>query len=86
MRNPQDRELLCELAQEFARAEIPDVIVGPLRMGRMTALRKRTGCARHRGRRDLASFSGAHNSPKFGRRVQESVGSTPVRLDHTIRV
>ena len=46
MRNPQDRELLCELAQEFARAEIPDVIVGPLRMGRMTALRKRTGGVR----------------------------------------
>ena len=43
-------------------------------------------CARHRGRRDLTSFSGAHKSPKFGRRVQESDGSTPVRFDHTIRV
>ena len=28
MRNSQDRDLLCELAQEFARAEIPDVMRG----------------------------------------------------------
>ena len=46
MRNQQDRDLLCELAQEFARAQIPDVIEGFLRMGRMMALRKRTGGVR----------------------------------------
>ena len=59
---------------------------GLLRMGQMTALRKRTGGVRHRGRRDFASFSGAHNSLKFGRRVQDRDGSTPVRPVHTIRL
>ena len=43
LRNPHDSVLLCELAQEFARAEIPQAIVASLRMGRMTALKKRSG-------------------------------------------
>ena len=43
LRNPHDSVLLCELTQEFARAEIPQAIVASLRMGRMTALKKRSG-------------------------------------------
>ena len=41
LRNPHDSVLLCELVQEFDRAEIPQAIVVSLRMGRMTALKKR---------------------------------------------
>ena len=43
LRKPHDSVLLCELAQEFARAEIPQAIVASLRMGRMAALKKRSG-------------------------------------------
>ena len=40
---PHDSVLLCELAEEFARAEIPQVVVASLHIGQMTALKKRSG-------------------------------------------
>ena len=41
-----DGVLLCELAEEFARASVPEEIVDALRMGRMTALQKPSGGVR----------------------------------------
>ena len=46
LRNPRDSELLCQLATEVARAELPADIVKVIRMGRMTALKKPQGGVR----------------------------------------
>ena len=46
LRNPRDGELLCQLATEVARAELPADIVKVIRMGRMTALKKPQGGVR----------------------------------------
>ena len=41
-----DGVLLCELADQFARASVPEEIVDALRMGRMTAVQKPSGGVR----------------------------------------
>ena len=60
------------------------MIAGPLRMGRMTALRKRTGGVRGIVVGEILRRLVARTiAPSLGDAFN---GSTPVRPDHTIRV
>ena len=46
LENPRDTHLLFTLGEKLARAEIPDSIVGAIRLGRLTALQKPSGGVR----------------------------------------
>ena len=46
LENPRDTHLLFTLGGKLARAEIPDSIVGAIRLGRLTALQKSSGGVR----------------------------------------
>ena len=58
---PRDSVLLCELAMEFAQAEIPQAIVVSVRM--------KSGGIRGTMVGDFALSGGSHDSPQFGFRV-----------------
>ena len=62
LENPRDTHLLFMLGEKLARAEIPDSIVGAIRLGRLTALQKSSGGVRGDCRRRYSQEDcGAHH-------------------------